>query len=204
MSSLWIGVTGNYRLTYEDRAMEAEDQLERLLGQLDRREEKLLETRSRVVAEARQLRAAKDRPRCRAKVLEGKRTQTQLERLQNYRETVEQHMDALRNTELNKSLITTLQESTKTLKSMGIMDGVKQAEAVIGDVQESMASVHELTSVLGTPINIDLSTDADLDRELDLLLEVEEVVVERTTSTTTVSAPLHERSMGARLEAVVE
>lgn len=194
VSAMWIGLTGNYRLTYEDKAMEAEDQLERLLGQLDRREEKLVGARDKVMEEARQLRGGKDRMRYRAKVMLCKQMQSQLERLQSYKDTVGQHMDALRNTELNKSLITTLQESSKTLKAMGIVDGVRQAEAVIGDVQESMANVQELTRCLGTPMSVDIATDADLDRELDMLLE-ESGQQQQPAERVEVSAPLHSRSM---------
>jgi len=101
-------------------------------------------------------------------VLEHKRAASQLERLVTYKDTVMQHVDALRNTELNKTLISALQESSKTLKSMGIVEGVKHAEAVVSDVEQSMAQAQELTSVLGMPIGIGLSDD-ELDAELGLL-----------------------------------
>lgn len=166
ISALWIGLTGNYRLTYEDKAMEAEDQLSRLLQQLDRREESMEAARVKVRQEALALRAI-DKGRCRTKVMEHKRLGAQLDRLVSYRDMVMQHIDALRNTELNKALIDTLKESSKTLKAMGITDGVKQAEDVVSDISNSIASVNELTSVLGQPIHIE---DNDLDTELDSLL----------------------------------
>jgi len=167
ISAMWIGLTGRYRLTTEDKAMEAEDQLTRLLQQLDRREEALQTAMRRLGGEALQLKGS-DRARCRNKVLEHRRAASQLERLVTYKDTVMQHMDALRNTELNKTLINALQESSKTLKSMGIMEGVRDAEAVVSDVEQSMAQAHELTSVLGAPIGIGL-TDEELDAELGLL-----------------------------------
>lgn len=166
ISALWIGLTGNYRLTYEDKAMEAEEQLTRLLQQLDRREESMEATRAKVRQEALALRST-DKGRCRTKVLEHKRLGAQLDRLVSYRDMVMQHIDALRNTELNKSLIDTLKESSKTLKAMGITDGIKQAEDVVSDISNSIASVNELTSVLGQPIHIE---DGDLETELDSLL----------------------------------
>ena len=166
ISALWIGLTSNYRLMYEDKAMEAEDQLTRLLQQLDRREESMEATRAKVKQEALALRAT-DKGRCRTKVMEHKRLGAQLDRLVSYRDMVMQHIDALRNTELNKSLIDTLKESSKTLKAMGITDGVKQAEDVVSDISNSIANVNELTSVLGQPIHVE---DGDLETELDLLL----------------------------------
>jgi hypothetical protein len=177
ISALWIGVLGRYRLSAGDKVMEAEEQLERLLEQLERREDVLHESLEKCRAEALLLR--KDRGRCKAKVAEYKRTVTQLERLVSYKEMVMQQMDAIKNTELNKSLITTLQESSRTLKALGVLDGVKQAEAVVQDVETSMSQALELTSVLGAPMGGGVGssggtfdiTEEDLDLELAGLME---------------------------------
>lgn len=174
ISALYIGLTGRFRLTYEDQAVEAEDQLSRLLLQLDKREEVLRVAMQRASEEALQLKS-KDRPRCRQKLQEYKRAQSQLERLVTYKDMVSVHMDALRNTELNKTLIAALQESSKTLKGMGIDEGVKQAEAVVSDVETSMAQAQELTAALNAPFTSNITvSDADLDAELGALLEEEE------------------------------
>jgi hypothetical protein len=174
LSAMFIGVTGRFRLTHEDRAMEAEDQLDKLLQQLDKRRAILGVSCATSRSEAVALRG--DRSRCRAKLLEHKRARAQYDRLISYRDMVLQHMDALKCTELNKSLISTLQESSKTLKSLGVMDGVKQAELVVQDVETSMQQVHELTSILGTPMDLGIglsslgNSDMDLDKELELLM----------------------------------
>jgi hypothetical protein len=169
---MFIAFTGRYRLTYEDKALEAEDQLSRLLLQLDRREEVLRDTVQQCARDALSLRA-KDRVRCRLKLQEYKRAQSQLDRLTSYKDMVSVHMDALRNTELNKTLISALQESSKTLKSMGIVDGVRQAEAVVSDVENSMAQAQELSQVLNAPLGSNSMSitvsEAELDAELGLL-----------------------------------
>lgn len=176
ISAFYIAFSGRYRLTYEDKALEAEDQLSRLLLQLDKREESLREAMARSAQDALKLRAT-DRPRCRLKVQEYKRAQQQLERLTSYKDMVSMHMDALRNTELNKTLIAALQESSKTLKGMGIVDGVKQAEAVVSDVETSMAQAQELSQVLNAPFTSNstsaLVTEDELEAELGLLLDEE-------------------------------
>jgi hypothetical protein len=169
LSALWIGLTGHYRLTYEDKAIEAEDQLERLLKQLEKREEALRVSLGRLATEALALKT-RDRARCRHKVQEHKRAQAQLDRLVSYKDMVLVHMDALRNTELNKTLIGALQESSKTLKSMGMVSGMKEAEAVVSDVETSMAQVQELTAMLNAPMLSNITvTEEDLDAELGLL-----------------------------------
>jgi uncharacterized protein YicC (UPF0701 family) len=175
LSALFIGLTGKYRLTYEDKAMEAEEQLDRLMVQLDKREEGLRCTVHRAAEEAVRLKG-KDKARCKLKLQEYKRAQAQLDRLVAYKDMVYVHMDALRNTELNKTLIAALQESTKTLKSMGIEDGVKHAEAVVTDVENSMAQAQELTAALNFNSTF---TDAELDAELHALLEEDPVPEDR-------------------------
>jgi len=171
---MYIMLSGRYRLTYEDKASEAEDQLSRLLLQLDKREEALREVVQRAAQEALKLRST-DRARCKLKIQEHKRAQVQLERLVQYKDMVAVHMDALRNTELNKTLISALQESSKTLKDMGIVDGVRQAEAVVSDVEASMAQAQELTAVLNAPFTTNVTVaDEELEAELKLLLDEDE------------------------------
>lgn len=188
LSALFIAFSGKYRLNYADQALEAEDQLSRLVLQLDKREEMLRQTIQQTAQEALKLRD-KDRPRCKLKVQEYKRAQLQLSRLISYKDTISVHMDALRNTELNKTLITALQESSKTLKSMGIVEGVRQAELVVSDVETSMAQAQELSQVLNQPFNsnsIHIS-DNELEVELNQLLDDEnadptnEIVVSQET-----------------------
>ena len=174
LSALYIGMTGRFRLTHEDRATEAEEQLERLLQQLERRGAALEATCASARADA--IASRHDRPRCKARLMEHKRARAQYDRLISYREMVLQHMDALKSTELNKSLISTLQESSKTLKSLGVMDGVRQAELVVHDVESSMQQVHELTSVLGTPMDgggLGVA-DFDIERELEQLMAAQD------------------------------
>ena len=185
VSAAFRGLTGRYRLTNEDRALQAEDQLDKLLQQLDRRGETLemaCETLRKEVLTTR-----RDRPRCRAKLSDCKRARSQLDRLISYKEMVLQHVDALRCTELNKSLISTLQESSRTLKELGVMDGVRQAEMVVNDVESSMQQVHELSSVLSAPMlsnglgpsfmGMSSEADQELERELESLFGEEPVAV---------------------------
>jgi hypothetical protein len=185
VSALWIGVLGRYRLSNADRALEAEEQLGRVLGQLERREEALLASRARLGEEALSLRE-RDRARCKNKMQEYRRTTSQLDRLVSYRDMVMAQMDALRNTELNKTLISALQESSSTLRTLGIVDGVKQAEAVVSDVEQSMAQAQELTSVLGAPVAM---PDDELEAELRELLGEGVAARERAAGRAAEAAP---------------
>ena len=185
VAALWIGFTGKYRLQYADRALEAEDQLQTLLKSLDQRDAALAEQQETLMKEVHSAHKIKNRARCKQKYTEYKRLEVQRQRLTTYKEMVMAHIDALNNTELNKALISTLQESSKTLKAMGVVDGVKQAELVVADVENSMAQVQELTQVLGQPINIEYNAE-DWDAELDDLLREDD---ETTTPVAVVLEP---------------
>ena len=176
ISALYIGMTGRYQLTWEDRTMEANEQLTRLMRQLDARYEALSQTVADTRAEAVTLHRTGDTARCRARFMDHKRAQGQLQRVVAYQDMVHQHMDALRNTELNKSLISTLQESSRMLKALGVMDGIKQAELVVRDVESSMMHAHELTNLLGQPLATTSSLDASASSQRELELELEELL----------------------------
>jgi hypothetical protein len=208
ISTIYIMFSGRYRLTYEDKAMEAEDQLSRLLLQLDKREEGLRSSMTSLSQEAVKLKD-KDRPRCKQKVQEYKRAQLQLSRLVQYKDMVSVHMDALRNTELNKTLITALQESSKTLKSMGVVEGVRQAELVVSDVEASMAQAQEMTAILNAPMTTNITvTDEDLDAELGLLLEEEEesitIPIERHCASASPAMPSGEKASVNKMSKIEE
>lgn len=153
--------------------MESEEQLQRLIENLEKRDATLSAQQDSLLSEVQMSRASKNKVRCKQKFVEYKRVQLQRERLGTYKDTVMAHIDALNNTELNKALISTLQESAKTLKAMGVVDGVKQAELVVADVESSMAQVQELTQVLGQPIHVDYNSQ-DWDLELEELLKDEQ------------------------------
>lgn len=174
VSALYIGLTGRYRLTCEDRTMEAQEQLARLMKQLEARHDLLSQQVATTRSEALAFHRANDRTRARARLVDHRRVRAQLQRVAAYQDMVNQHVDALRNTELNKSLITTLQESSRTLKALGVMDGVKQAEMVVQDVEKSMLHVQELTSMLGAPLattaSLDMDAETELEQELETLL----------------------------------
>lgn len=172
LSALWIGITNKWRLGHDERALEAEDQLQRQLVTLDKKIATLDEQQDLALSEAR-VNKVKNRTRCKQKFIEYKRIEQQRDRLNTYRDMVMTHIDALNNTELNKALISTLQESAKTLKAMGVVDGIRQAELVVQDVESSMAQAQELTQVLGQPLHMDYNA-VDWDTELEEMLKEDE------------------------------
>lgn len=170
-SALYIALTGRFLSRADERMDETQEQLERLVTNLDARGAVLCTQQVALMAELRTMAPGERR---KTKFQEYKRVGMQRERLLAYKDMVLTHLDALSNSELNKTLISTLQESAKTLKAMGAVDGVRQAELVVADVETSMMQVQELTQVLGQPLQLDSGTH-DLEAELEEMLQREDM-----------------------------
>lgn len=173
LSALWIALRGKYRLTQEDQATVAEHSLGQLMETLERRLESIQQQQEVCFAEVVAQRQ-KNAKRAKQKFIEYKRLEAQKERVFTYKDMVLAHMDALNNTELNHTFIHTLQESSKTLKAMGVVDGVRQAELVVSDVEASMQQAQELTQVLGQPIHVDYKTE-EWENEFEAMLREDEM-----------------------------
>jgi hypothetical protein len=88
-----------------------------------------------------------------------------LEKLRSSLSLVDAQLDALRSTELDKELMQTLLASSAALKRAGVGKGVKEAEAVMSELDEQLRESGELTSVLAGGVQEEI--DFDLDEEFE-------------------------------------
>lgn len=131
---------------------------------LEAREAELVEGCRRLGREAFRRRQQGDPAGARLKLLERRRVAKRLDKLRNSLVLVDAQMDALQSTELDRELLQTLVASSNALKKAGVGTGVREAEAVMSELDEQMRESGELTSVLSGP----LAEDADLDVEEEL------------------------------------
>jgi hypothetical protein len=115
----------------------------------------------RCLCEARRLHQAGTRTLFRSKMMEHRRLQAQLLQLQRYRENILIQIDALRNHEINQTIVQALRGAT-TLQSPGLQD----AESALEQAQETMGQVRELSEFLGQPLAAVDVTDDELESEL--------------------------------------
>ena len=144
------------------------DNLEGCRNNLESREADLTEGCRRMGQEALKRKQAGDVPGARAKMMERKRALKRLEKLRSSLVLVDAQLDALRTTELDKELMQTLIASSAALKRAGVGKGVKEAEAVMSELDEQMRESGELTSVLAGGLQ-DVDSGFDLDMEFDLM-----------------------------------
>ena len=147
---------------------------------LETREAELVEGCGRLARDALRRKQQGDLAGAKAKLLERKRAMKRLEKLRNSMSLVDAQLDALQTTELDKELMQTLLASSAALKKAGVGKGVKEAEAVMTELDEQMRESGELTSVLSGQLQEE--SEFDLEEEFEALLREGELVDSHSSS----------------------
>ncbi len=150
------------------------DSLEGCRNSLESREMDLSEACRRLGREALKRKQSGDIPGAKIKMMERKRACKRLEKLRSSLALVDAQLDALRTTELDKELMQTLLASSAALKKAGVGKGVKEAEAVMSELDDQLRESSELTSVLASGLP-DMDGDFDIDEEFELLEQENEL-----------------------------
>lgn len=185
----------------DDEDMGIHDNLENCRSSLEAREAELVEGCRRLGREAVKRKQAGDLSGTKIKLLERKRAFKRLEKLRHSLTLVDAQLDALRTTELDKELMKTLLVSSAALKKAGVGKGVKEAEAVMTELDEQMRESSELTSVLAGGLQ-DVDCDFDFDEEMELLEQECELLSGVGTASLT-SATVAKQEGGVNKPAVI-
>ena len=163
VASLWmLSVRTVAKPPMEEEVCLQED-LEGCRCRLEERETELVEECKRLGREAQRKKNQGDMQSAKCKMLERRRGLKRLEKLRSSLSLVDAQLDALRSTELDKELMQTLLASSAALKKAGVGKGVKEAEAVMSELDEQLRESGELTSVLAGGVQED--PDFDLQEE---------------------------------------
>ena len=146
----------------------------------------------RCVAEARRNRVTQNKSLFRSKMLEHRRLQAQMAQLQRYRESALTHLDAVSNHEINQTFMRAIQGTVSGMKINN--NNTDSATTAVEELQESLASVKEMSDLLGQPLLLLAGmesevTDEDLDTEFMEYTALETITESPTTTTTCVPPP---------------
>ena len=99
----------------------------------------------------------------RSRVLRGTLSNTQKKRL-----GMEQHLETLKQSQLNQTVMTSMKHTTDALQTLGL--NVADADNIMFDLEESSSDLKDMQSTLSQNIgDVDFSVD-DLDAELEMML----------------------------------
>ena len=166
----WISVLGILRIqsVADHDSVFIHDNLEMCRISLEKREIEMTETCQKQGREALERKQKGDLLGAKIKLQDRKRTIKRLEKLRNSLNLIDAQIDALKTTELDKEVMSTLLASTAALKKAGIKNGVRDAENVISDLDEQMRESAELTSILSGPLLVGGGNDTMSGSMLDL------------------------------------
>ena len=122
-----------------------------VMDELDTRLVRLELQDRRCLNEARRHRVSGSKALFRSKMLERRRLQEQMAQLHRFKENAMAQFDALSNHELNRTFIKAMQGVVGASKSR-VAASREDAENVMGDLQESMTQVKDLSDILGQPV----------------------------------------------------
>jgi hypothetical protein len=87
--------------------------------------------------------------------------------------TVELQIEALENSDFNRNMLNTMQNTADTMRKMGLDKGLSQADSVISELEENMQLAGDMTQSLSSPIVTDCyMNDDEMDAELDEIMGV--------------------------------
>lgn len=149
-------------------------------------EKKELELQTRVEIlgkEAVARKNSKDLPGAKKRMLERRRMQGQLQKLQNTMMTIEMHRSTIEGSALDRTVLETLKSSADALRQIGTSSaGLRAVEDIVADVQHQMENAAEITQILAsgniTGMVNTMAVDGIVVDEDELMQELEEMLDE--------------------------
>lgn len=105
----------------------------------------------------------------RAVLAKSKATRQQLTLLVKKRQALQNHLDTLKNSELNEQVLSSVKQTSSVLKTMGLEQSLSDMDAVVADMQDAQSDLSALQEGLSEGFSGQGDED-DLDQELEMLL----------------------------------
>lgn len=123
---------------------------------------------------------SRDLVNAKKKMLERKRFQGQLEKLQNTMMTIDLHRNTIEGTVLDRTVLETLRASADALRQIGAnAAGVRAVEDIVSEVEQQMESAAEITKILSagsvTGMVNSMAVDGIVIDEDELMQELDEL-----------------------------
>ena len=108
----------------------------------------------------------------RAVLGKSKATRQQLTLLVKKRQALQNHLDTLKNSELNEQVLSSVKQTSSVLKTMGLEQSLSDMDAVVADMQDAQSDLSALQEGLSEGFNGSngQGDEDDLDLELEMLL----------------------------------
>lgn len=174
VAGIYIGLQQKlFIATVDDPLQKAQEDLEVCKWQLQERADQLQVTTTALCQEALEKRRMGQVQPALQKFQEYKRCQTQLSKVTNGINLLNQQLDILHTNDLDKQIMHSLKRSTTAMRAAGIEAVAKEADTVMVDLEEQFRDASNISDILAAPV--DLIDESTLEDELSAMLQEQEV-----------------------------
>lgn len=185
-ADIWRNIAERiHGVSNKDTLALAELSLSSSINELKSAESRLNNDLRELVVKVRQIDPQKQRATLTENLTKSRAVRTSLANLQKKRITMEQHMETLRQSQLNQTMLVSMKHTTHALQTMGLQ--VAEADNIMIDLEEHTGDLNALQNTLASSINGDNEfSQTDLEDELALMLSEDALcAMQAPTSITT-------------------
>ena len=154
----------------EDKMRFAEMQLTDTIQELKDKETELKSELNTIAASVKRAQAAKATSKVKQLLVSSVSKRNNLSLTTKRRLALEQQMDAIATTQLNQQVLSSMKETSKALKSLGLDSTLNSVDEVMADMQDSTSDINDITQTLSSSLTYETLDDDTLQTELALLM----------------------------------
>jgi len=108
-------------------------------------------------------------------LIKSKQKRMKLTQLVRKRESFEQHLEVIYNSELDQTLISAVKTTATAMKNLGLDKKISDVDDIMSDLEESHSDVKDINNILSQKMSIheDDFDENDLEEELNILMGIE-------------------------------
>lgn len=117
----------------------------------------------------------RDRASLKPLLIKSKQKRMKLTQLVRKRESFEQHLEVIYNSELDQTLISAVKTTATAMKNLGLDKKISDVDDIMSDLEESHSDVKDINNILSQKMSIheDDFDENDLEEELNILMGIE-------------------------------
>ena len=154
----------------EDKMRFAEMQLTDTIQELKDKETELKSELNTIAASVKRAQAVKATSKVKQLLVSSVSKRNNLSLTTKRRLALEQQMDAIATTQLNQQVLSSMKETSKALKSLGLDSTLSSVDEVMADMQDSTSDINDITQTLSSSLTYETLDDDTLQTELALLM----------------------------------
>eukprot|EP00960_Hanusia_phi_P062624 765215-Hanusia_phi.AAC.3 len=118
---------------------------------------------------------SRDKSTLKPLLIKSKQKRMKLTQIVRKRESFEQHLEVIYNSELDQTLISAVKTTATAMKNLGLDKKLSDVDDIMSDLEETHSDVKDINNILSQKMNFheDEFDDADIEEELNILMGIE-------------------------------